>query len=368
MTALSKKLALATTIATTLSATACAAGLQSLPLPAPGVEGDTYELQATFANALNLPAKAKVRLFGADVGEVTSMTAVDYSAVVQLRIDAAVHLPVGTTAELRSATPLGDVFVAVRPPNDVPPATPILADGDAIPIESTSAAATIEQVLSALSLVVNGGAVRNLTKILNGAGTVVDGSGGNLGELIDDATRLISTLSSRSEDIAAALERTAELTATIGAQQDSVHAALAAAAPALKAVADNSAGMTDLAVLVDHVATQLSTFPSLAGTDSRSTVDDLNTLSSALNAVSVDPRTSLGAIGNILGPVVKMLSSTAGHADLDVRQFVAGVVPDPNSPGDPGSRLPEVGDLSAAAGTLTYTLLKLRDRVLGPPR
>lgn len=80
----------------------------------------SYKLTARFANALNLPAKAKVRLGGADVGEVESMDAVDYVAVVQLRIREGVRLPVGTTAQLRTATPLGDVFVAVTPP-----ATPV---------------------------------------------------------------------------------------------------------------------------------------------------------------------------------------------------------------------------------------------------
>ena len=60
-----------------LSVSACTPpGLDSLPLPAPNMGSKSYQLTSRFATALNLPAKAKVRLGGADVGEVESMEAV----------------------------------------------------------------------------------------------------------------------------------------------------------------------------------------------------------------------------------------------------------------------------------------------------
>ena len=123
-------------------------GLASLPLPAPGVDADGYTLTAVFANALNLPAHAKVKLAGADVGQLESMQARNYTAVTTLRIMDGVQLPEGSTAELRSATPLGDVFVSIKPPTPVVPGARLLGDGDVIPLESTTAAATVESVLS----------------------------------------------------------------------------------------------------------------------------------------------------------------------------------------------------------------------------
>ncbi|WP_263993227.1 MlaD family protein, partial [Mycolicibacterium fallax] len=94
--------ALVTAVCVTVSG--CATdGLASLPLPAPGVGSGGYRITAIFSNALNLPANAKVKLAGADVGQMDSMVARNYTAVTTLRIMDGVQLPVGSTAELRSA-------------------------------------------------------------------------------------------------------------------------------------------------------------------------------------------------------------------------------------------------------------------------
>lgn len=162
-----RRIAAAAAVALVLAG--CAApGLDKLPLPAPTLGADSYTLTATFADALNLPAKAKVRLSGADIGEVQSMAAVDYTAVVTLRIRDGVRLPIGSTAELRTATPLGDVFVAVKPP--VTPRDGYLADGERLGLPSTASAATVEGVLTSAAVLVNGGVVRDLSKLVNGLG------------------------------------------------------------------------------------------------------------------------------------------------------------------------------------------------------
>lgn len=66
----------------------CGLDLSALPLPAPTGRGSSYRLTVVFSNALNLPAKAKVRLLGADVGEVESIDAQDFTARVRARIHA----------------------------------------------------------------------------------------------------------------------------------------------------------------------------------------------------------------------------------------------------------------------------------------
>ncbi len=163
--------ALAAAMAVTTATAGCATnGLASLPLPAPGLGSGGYSLNAVFSNALNLPMNAKVKLAGADVGQLESMVARNYTALTRLRIRDGVQLPRGSTAELRTATPLGDVFVALKPPPGDHDA-PLLKNGDTIGLESTAAAATVESVLSSAAVLVNGGAVRNSAVLPRGSCT-----------------------------------------------------------------------------------------------------------------------------------------------------------------------------------------------------
>ena len=144
-------------------------GLATCPCRHPAWVPGGYTLTAVFSNALNLPTNAKVKLAGADVGQVESLVARNYTAVTELRSRNGVQIPVGSTVELRSATPLGDVFVAIKPPTPHDPRTSrLLKDGDTIGLDSTAAAATVESVLSSAAILVNGGAVRNLTNLING--------------------------------------------------------------------------------------------------------------------------------------------------------------------------------------------------------
>src|ERR1700757_3190625 len=138
---------------TTLVAS-CAVGLDRLPLPAPEAAGQSYALTAFFSNALNLPAKAKVKLYCANIGEVDSITAQDFTARVNMRIRADVPLHVGATAELRSATVLGDVFVQIRPDPQHAGDPALLHDGDTIPLNSTADAPTVEEVLKSMAMLV----------------------------------------------------------------------------------------------------------------------------------------------------------------------------------------------------------------------
>ncbi|MQY16994.1 hypothetical protein NRB20_00570 [Nocardia sp. RB20] len=350
-----------------LTTTACSAGLDSLPLPAPSVGAHSYLITANFANALNLPTKAKVKLQGADIGEVEDMRARDFTAVVSLRIRSGVELPVGTTAELRSATPMGDVFVALTPPDGAGSA--LLHDGSVIPESSTSDAATIEAVLSRAALLVNGGAVRDLAKVVNGLGADLGGRGNRLADLISQTSTLVHTLSQRSDQIRAAIRDTGALTDTIAAQQSTVNAAVAAAGPAVQAVGDNTQNIVDLAARLSRIAGELEKFPSVNGTGKRSLITDMNNLSAGLNAAANQPGLDLNVLNASIGIVGgKVASSTGAGADADVTKIAIGAVPDPNFPGNDQARIPEQTDWANFVGSLAYTLQRLRDRVIGPGR
>ncbi|ORJ64843.1 MCE family protein [Mycobacterium simiae] len=342
-------------------------GLASLPLPAPGLGSGGYALTAVFANALNLPMNAKVKLAGADVGQVESMRAHNYTAVTTLRIRDGVLLPRGSTAELRTATPLGDVFVALKPPADDPADMPVLHDGDTIGLDSTTAAATVESVLSSAAVLVNGGAVRNFTNIINGFGKATGDQGQAFGELIRKSNQLVGTLDSRSDQISDALAQLSRLSDQLDAKDATIAELLTAARPATATLADNSTELANLAVQAGATARLLARFPSIGGTDTsgRSLIRDLNTIAGAANDVVISPDTSFYAVNRLIPPLVKSTAGSAISVHVGVDKLILGSLPDIGYPGDIGLHGPHHYNVNLLVGTLKYTLWRLQERVVG---
>ena len=363
-----RKAALAIVVATAIVSSGCATnGLASLPLPAPGLGSGGYKLTAVFANALNLPMNAKVKLAGADVGQVESMVARNYTAVTTLRISDGVRLPRGSTAELRTATPLGDVFVAVQPPAAADPNAPLLKDGDTIGLESTAAAAIVESVLSSAAILVNGGAVRNFTNIINGFGRATGDQGQAFGELIRKSNQLIGTLDSRSGQISTALTELSRLADELDAKNHAITELMAAARPATSALADNTTELSNLAVQVGDTSRLLARFPAIGGTDTsgRSMIRDLNTIAGAANDVAVSPDTSWLALNRLIPPLVKSTAGNSISVHVSVDKLVLGSIPDIGFPGDRGLHGPHRYNWNQFIGSLKYTLWRLQERVVG---
>ncbi|OBA64118.1 mammalian cell entry protein [Mycobacterium sp. 1100029.7] len=355
-------------LATVLVASGCGTnGLASLPLPAPGLGSGGYTLSAVFSNALNLPMNAKVKLAGADVGQVESMVARNYTAVTTLRIRDGVLLPRGSTAELRTATPLGDVFVALKPPTEDPAETPMLANGDTIGLNSTAAAATVESVLSSAAILVNGGAVRNFTNIINGFGKATGDQGQAFGELIRKSNQLVHTLDTRSGQISSALSELSRLADQVDAKNATVTDLMTAARPATATLADNTTELSNLVVQAGDTARLLARFPAIAGTDTsgRSIIGDLNTIAGAANDVAVSPDTSFYAINRLIPPLVKSTSGSAISVHVGVDKLILGSLPDIGYPGDIGLHGPHHYNMNLLVGTLKYTLWRLQERVVG---
>ncbi|WP_349269946.1 mammalian cell entry protein [Mycolicibacterium parafortuitum] len=366
--AIRRRFAAALSLTACLTASGCAGdGLASLPLPAPGVGSGGYQLTAVFSNALNLPANAKVKLAGADVGQMESMVARNYTAVTTLRIMDGVQLPQGSTAELRSATPLGDVFVAIKPPADAAPGTPLLRDGDTIGLESTTAAATVESVLGSAAILVNGGAVRNFTNLINGLGKATGDQGEAFGTLISKTNTTLGKLNARSEEISTAMHETSRLAQEISAKNQVISDVMAQARPATDTLSSQTTQIADLVQQLGDISGQLRKFPSIAGTDTsgRSVIADANTVARAWNDVAVAPDTSLYALNRLMPPFIKTMTSNAIALDASVDRLVLGSIPDIGYAGDPGLHGPKRHDWHQLVGTLKYTLWRLQERVVG---
>lgn len=158
------------------TATGCDFQPADLPVPGSGVGGPTYPLRIEFGNVLNLPQGAKVIADGVRVGQLTRVTLVDPVAaapggvarrgyaVADIVIRKSVRLPVGTTAELRQETPLGDVHIALTEPAKA--GSGELEPGATIPLSDTAQSPSIEDILAGLSTFIGSGAVSDFQSIV----------------------------------------------------------------------------------------------------------------------------------------------------------------------------------------------------------
>ena len=354
---------------TAFASSACASqGLSDLPLPAPGSAATGgITLNAVFSDALNLPDRAKVKLGGADVGEVPSMVARNFTAVTTLSLMPGVELPKGSTVELRSATPLGDVFVALEPPASVAPHAPMLKDGDTIGVDATSSAATVEDLLGSTGIVINGGALRNLTNLVNGMGKATGEQGHAFGDLIRKTNHTLGTLNARSDQISTALTETSKLADKLKAQNQTISELMTSAGPATDTLSANPSQIADLVQQAGDLTVLLTKFPSLAGTDAsgRSMIRDLNTPAGSFNDVVLEPNATLYKLNRIMPPVVKSFSGSGFSTHATIDRLILGQIPDIGFTGDDGFHGPKWSNFNQIIGSFKYTLLRLQERVVG---
>lgn len=343
-------------------------GLASLPLPHPGTTGDGYTITAEFSDALNLPTFAKVRLGGADVGQMESISARNYTAVATMWIQDGVRLPKGTTVELRSATPLGDVFIAVKPPADAGPDTPLLKQGDNISLKDTAAAATVENLLTGAAVLVNGGAVQSLTNLLNGAGKAVGANGGgNFRQLVDNTTTLLTTMNSRTDQLSSSLTELSALSDRINEKNQVIDELMGAAGPATNTLSQQTNQIADLIVQTGSTTQMLAKFPSIGGTDTsgRSVIKDLNTISGSFNDVVLDPNSRLASLNRLMPPLIKATPSNAISVRGSIDRLILGSIPDIGYLGDIGLHGPKWSTWNQLVGSFKYTLFRLQERIVG---
>ncbi|MFC4372921.1 MlaD family protein [Nocardia halotolerans] len=168
-----------------------------LPTELPGTGEPTYPLSVEFASVLNLPEGAKVIADGVRVGRLNSVTLVEDAGTgyvrAEVEIRESVRIPVGTTAELRQDTPLGDVHIALTEPSA--PGAGVLGPGATIPRTDTTRAPAIENILAALSVFIGTGAVTDL-------GDIIATMNGVLPQDPRETARLSETLGTDLSDLA----------------------------------------------------------------------------------------------------------------------------------------------------------------------
>lgn len=212
-------------------------GIYSLPLPGgPPLGSHPYTVKAVFANVVDLVPHATVRVNDVAVGQVTGLSVPpgSWEATVTMRINGSVRLPANAIAELTSTSLLGEEYVALSAPPGVPPRG-TLRDGGTIPLHATTQNATVEQVLGALSLLLNGGGLAQVHTISTELNNALRGNEPQLRSLLTEINGLVTNLNAHRTDITAALDGLNELSRTLSARDRQIGYVLDNLSPGLRA-------------------------------------------------------------------------------------------------------------------------------------
>ena len=297
----------------------CGVSASDLPLPSPGVQGPSYQVTALFSDALNLPDGAHVKLNGDDIGRVQSITLDNYTARVTMALRSDVPLPAGTEADLRQATPLGEIFVAVHPPaHPVPGST--LRGGDVIGLPQTRTGASIEDLLSSFSMLINGGGLTQTQTIAHELNNALDGRTGQSVHLIAQSTELLKTLNDNTANIDVALAATRDFSATLNQRQPTVNNALDHLTPAISLFADQTDNFTAALTSAARTGDTAGQLIDRGGHDIRGVVRDLGPISQGfkqLRPILGPGLNNLTSFGNYLYQITDGDAAAAGgRADL----------------------------------------------------
>jgi phospholipid/cholesterol/gamma-HCH transport system substrate-binding protein len=228
-------------------------GVYSLPLPgAAGTGPNTYTVDVQFTDVLDLVPYSAVKVNGATVGHVTAIAVQGHHAVVGCRLPDAVRLPANAIARVEQTSVLGEKFVEIEPPVGEP-AVGRLGNGDVIPIERTDTDASVEEVLGALSMLLNGGGVGQLQTITHELSTALHGRTGVTRDLLHHLDVFAGGLDRQKQAIVDAMEGLNRLARTVRQQEATVVDAVQHMPRAVRILAGDRRQLTTMLTSLDHL-------------------------------------------------------------------------------------------------------------------
>ena len=244
-------------------------GLYGVSLPGGADLGNhPYDVTAYFSDVLDLVPQSAVKVNDVPVGKVTHISLTDcpssagkqWCAKVTLAVNGSVDMPSNSHAEVKQTSLLGEKYVAIEAPPPGTDASTRLHNGSQIPFDDTTSAPEVEQVLGALSLLLNDGGlsqIQTIAKELNQAlGTQQRQQA--LRDLISKNGPLqtfLGTLDQQKNEITTALDNINTLAATLNQQKKVITDALDTYPAALKILAQERGQLVTLLSSLSNLGT-----------------------------------------------------------------------------------------------------------------
>ena len=210
----------------TVLLSSCGFSVYDLPLPGGADVGDDpYRVTVQFRDVLDLVPQSTVKVDDVTVGKIEDVELDGYTANVSLLLRSDVELPDNAKAEIRQTSLLGEKFVSLKPPES-DPSDELLGEGDVIELEDTGRNIEVEEVLGALSLVLNGGGVAQLKTITTELNKALEGREASVKSVLRQMRILMAQFDDSKDDIVTAIERVNSLAISLNRRTDDLDLAL----------------------------------------------------------------------------------------------------------------------------------------------
>jgi phospholipid/cholesterol/gamma-HCH transport system substrate-binding protein len=213
-------------------------GASSLSLPGGADVGDDpYTVEVEFLDVLDLVPQSGVRVADVPVGRVEEieLDEEDWTALVTITVNGDVDLPANAVAAIQQSSLLGEKYVELAAPgNEEPRGT--LDDGARIGLDRTNRNVEVEELLGALSLVLNGGGLAQLQTINRELGDALEGREAAIKDTLRQLDTFIGGLDAQKEAIKRLLDSTNQLAATLAARTATIEDALDTIGPGLDVI------------------------------------------------------------------------------------------------------------------------------------
>jgi phospholipid/cholesterol/gamma-HCH transport system substrate-binding protein len=247
--------ALVTVSALTLSGCAFN-GIYDLPLPGGADLGDhPYTVNVEFRDVLDLTPQAGVKVDEVPVGRVENvgLTKDGWHALVTLRVNGDIKLPANAIANVKQSSLLGEKYVELASPGD-DQAQGKLADNATIPLARTNRSVEVEELLGALSLLLNGGGVDQLNTITKELNNATSGREPDIKALLDNANQLVTNLDQQSRNITRAIDGLNRLSSTLNGQKDKLVGAVDNLGPGLGVLEQQRGQLVTMLQALDNLS------------------------------------------------------------------------------------------------------------------
>ncbi|TCN38640.1 phospholipid/cholesterol/gamma-HCH transport system substrate-binding protein [Kribbella orskensis] len=207
--------------------TGCDFSVYSLPLPGGAkIKGPSYSITVEFSDVLDLVPKSSVKVDDVTVGTVQKVWLEGYVAKVKLKLPKSVDLPDNSRATIRQTSLLGEKFVSLAPPTGDEKPRGKLENGELIPLSRTTSNVEVEEVLSALSLLLNGGGVAQLQIITQELNKALTGNEPAIRSVLTQLNTFVGTLDKNKQQIVTAITAVDALAKKLNAQKATLATAI----------------------------------------------------------------------------------------------------------------------------------------------